>query len=352
MTQSFLGRRGIAVAPHSLASEAALRVLREGGNALEAMIAAAASIAVVYPHMNSIGGDGFWVIGGPSGAARGHRRQRRQRRGGDARALREARRERQHPVPRRRRGADGGRHGVGLGRGACAGARVGRHAAAVAPARGRALVRPRRHSGHAQPVGLHRRPSATSWRPSPGFAETFLVDGAAPAAFSLFRQPRLAATLAAHRHARHRGLLPRRTGAAARRRTRRGRQPADRRRPRRAPGEARRPADAGHPRRDAGQHDAALAGRGLADDPGHHAAPEGLGRRPDRRGLRACAGRGHQAGLRAARPACHRPGLHDASHRPRCCATNCSTNWPRTSTRSAPRPGAAAPTRATPCGWA
>ena len=39
MTQSFLGRRGIAVAPHSLASEAALRVLRDGGNALEAMIA-------------------------------------------------------------------------------------------------------------------------------------------------------------------------------------------------------------------------------------------------------------------------------------------------------------------------
>ena len=29
MTQSFLGRRGIAVAPHNLASEAALRVLRE-----------------------------------------------------------------------------------------------------------------------------------------------------------------------------------------------------------------------------------------------------------------------------------------------------------------------------------
>jgi hypothetical protein len=30
MTQSFLGRRGIAVAPHSLACEAALRVLRDG----------------------------------------------------------------------------------------------------------------------------------------------------------------------------------------------------------------------------------------------------------------------------------------------------------------------------------
>lgn len=67
MTQSVYGRRGIAVAPHSLAAESALAVLREGGNALEAMIAAAATIAVVYPHMNSIGGDSFWVINGPGG---------------------------------------------------------------------------------------------------------------------------------------------------------------------------------------------------------------------------------------------------------------------------------------------
>ncbi|MEI6839183.1 MAG: gamma-glutamyltransferase, partial [Alcaligenaceae bacterium] len=58
--------RGIAVAPHSLAAESAISVLREGGNALEAMIASAATIAVVYPHMNSIGGDGFWVINGPN----------------------------------------------------------------------------------------------------------------------------------------------------------------------------------------------------------------------------------------------------------------------------------------------
>lgn len=65
MSQSVYGRRGIAVAPHSLAAESAVSVLREGGNALEAMIAAAATIAVVYPHMNSIGGDSFWVINGP-----------------------------------------------------------------------------------------------------------------------------------------------------------------------------------------------------------------------------------------------------------------------------------------------
>ena len=53
---------GMVVAPHALASQSALAILREGGNAIEAMVAAAATIAVVYPHMNSIGGDGFWLI--------------------------------------------------------------------------------------------------------------------------------------------------------------------------------------------------------------------------------------------------------------------------------------------------
>jgi len=52
----------MAVAPHSLAAQSALAVLREGGNAIEAMVAAAATIAVVYPHMNSIGGDAFWLV--------------------------------------------------------------------------------------------------------------------------------------------------------------------------------------------------------------------------------------------------------------------------------------------------
>ena len=56
------GARGIAVAPHAAAARSAQGILQEGGNALEAMIAAAATIAVVYPHMNSIGGDAFWVM--------------------------------------------------------------------------------------------------------------------------------------------------------------------------------------------------------------------------------------------------------------------------------------------------
>jgi gamma-glutamyltranspeptidase/glutathione hydrolase len=56
---------GMVTAPHHLAAQAGAAVLREGGNAVEAMVAAAAAIAVVYPHMNGIGGDGFWVISEP-----------------------------------------------------------------------------------------------------------------------------------------------------------------------------------------------------------------------------------------------------------------------------------------------
>ena len=62
--------KGIAVAPHAEAARSAARVLAEGGNAIEAMVAAAACIAVVYPHMNGIGGDAFWTIHEPGAAPR------------------------------------------------------------------------------------------------------------------------------------------------------------------------------------------------------------------------------------------------------------------------------------------
>lgn len=55
-------RRGMATSPHHLATEAGLRVLREGGDAIEATIAMGAALAVVYPHMTAIGGDGFWLV--------------------------------------------------------------------------------------------------------------------------------------------------------------------------------------------------------------------------------------------------------------------------------------------------
>src|SRR5271170_2654758 len=59
-------RRGVVCAPHAGAVEAGRQILAEGGNAIEAMVAMAAAIAAVYPHMNHIGGDGFWLIREPS----------------------------------------------------------------------------------------------------------------------------------------------------------------------------------------------------------------------------------------------------------------------------------------------
>jgi len=54
--------RGMVASPHLLASASGVAALRAGGNALDAAIAAAATIAVVYPHMNGLGGDNFWLI--------------------------------------------------------------------------------------------------------------------------------------------------------------------------------------------------------------------------------------------------------------------------------------------------
>ncbi|HMN72329.1 MAG TPA: gamma-glutamyltransferase [Rhodoblastus sp.] len=62
--------KAAAVAPHIDAARAGRAVLAEGGNAIEAMLAMAATIAVVYPHMNGIGGDGFWTIREPGGRVR------------------------------------------------------------------------------------------------------------------------------------------------------------------------------------------------------------------------------------------------------------------------------------------
>jgi len=42
-----------------------MQILRDGGTAIEAAVATAACLAVVYPHMTAIGGDGFWLISEP-----------------------------------------------------------------------------------------------------------------------------------------------------------------------------------------------------------------------------------------------------------------------------------------------
>ena len=62
MFQTTRSYRGMVTAPHNLAARAGLRVLEDGGNAIESIVASAATIAVVYPHMNGLGGDNFWLI--------------------------------------------------------------------------------------------------------------------------------------------------------------------------------------------------------------------------------------------------------------------------------------------------
>jgi gamma-glutamyltranspeptidase/glutathione hydrolase len=62
--------RAAVAAPHSFAAEAGRDVLAQGGDAIEAMVAMAATIAVVYPHNTTIGGDGFWLIREPGGRVR------------------------------------------------------------------------------------------------------------------------------------------------------------------------------------------------------------------------------------------------------------------------------------------
>jgi gamma-glutamyltranspeptidase len=57
----------MVVSPHHLASQAGLTILEDGGDAVEAAVAIAACLAVVYPHMTGIGGDGFWLISEPNG---------------------------------------------------------------------------------------------------------------------------------------------------------------------------------------------------------------------------------------------------------------------------------------------
>ncbi|HEY1722770.1 MAG TPA: gamma-glutamyltransferase [Magnetospirillaceae bacterium] len=63
MINTLRSRRGMVTSPHHLASQAGLSVLREGGTAIEATVAVASVLSVVYPHMLSIGGDAFWLVG-------------------------------------------------------------------------------------------------------------------------------------------------------------------------------------------------------------------------------------------------------------------------------------------------
>lgn len=55
-------RKGMVATSQPLAAQAGLRVMQNGGNAIDAAIATAASLTVVEPNSNSIGGDTFALV--------------------------------------------------------------------------------------------------------------------------------------------------------------------------------------------------------------------------------------------------------------------------------------------------
>jgi oxamate amidohydrolase len=193
MSETVVGEKGMITAPHRAAAEAGAEVLREGGNAIEAMIAAAATIAVVYPHMNGIGGDAFFLIAEPGrnprvidacGAA------------GSLATLARYAKKGHHTIPPR--GPDAALTVAGAVSGWALAHEAATHLGGRIPRPdllGDAVRRAR--EGTPVPRSLTRMVAEDrdELQSVTGFAAAFLVDGKPPDAGSLLKQPRLADTL-------------------------------------------------------------------------------------------------------------------------------------------------------------
>jgi gamma-glutamyltranspeptidase/glutathione hydrolase len=206
-------RRGVVCAPHHAAVEAGRVALAEGGNALEAMVAMAATIAAVYPHMTQIGGDGFWLVREPTGRVRALMAAGR----AGTNARRELYREFE-AIPAR------GPLAALTVPGAVSGWAL---ALEVARAHGGRLpladlLAPAiRHAAEGYVVTRSQakltHEKLAELKDVPGFAQTFLVEGEPPAVGAVLKQPMLAATLDQLAHAGlddfHRGDIGREIAA-------------------------------------------------------------------------------------------------------------------------------------------
>ncbi len=181
-------------APHTLAAEAGRAVLLDGGNAIEAMVAMAATIAVVYPHMNALGGDAFWLVREPGGRVRAIEAC------GPAGGLATIKRYRDKgydAIPTR--GPDAAltvAGAVGGWRAALeyAGSRGAKIPLSVLLAEAGRLAREGCPVSVSEARGVPNEVEAL--HRAPGFAETFLAEGKTPAAGAIRKLPALADTLA------------------------------------------------------------------------------------------------------------------------------------------------------------
>jgi gamma-glutamyltranspeptidase/glutathione hydrolase len=184
-------RQGVVAAPHAAAAEAGRAILADGGNAIEAMVAMAATIAAVYPHMNHLGGDGFWLIRERNGRVRALMAAGR----AGAQAQRELYREHE-TIPAR------GPLAALTVPGAISGWALALEAAKAAGGKlplGTLLGHAIRHAGDGYVVTRSQARLSVEKLPElkdvPGFARAFLVDGKPPEAGRTMRQEALAGTL-------------------------------------------------------------------------------------------------------------------------------------------------------------
>lgn len=173
--------------PHVLASQAAADVLRAGGTAVDAALAAAAVLAVVYPNQCSVGGDLIALVGTPDGDAHVVNGSGRAPAAVDVDALR--RRHKYPPVDGALAvtvpGVVDGWHELAL--------RFGRRPVTAALAVAAELAR----EGVPVSNGLARDLAREAGRiaADPGLSSMLMQDGGVLAAGQTLRQPRLADTL-------------------------------------------------------------------------------------------------------------------------------------------------------------
>ena len=193
MLQTSRSYGGMVTAPHHLAARAGLRVLEEGGNAIEAMVAAAATITVVYPHMNALGGDNFWLIHTPGREVIGIDAC------GGAAALADTdyyRAQGYEVIPSR--GADAALTVAGAVSGWQEALRFSQERWGGAMSLSRLLEDAAHYAedGFAvtRTLAFNARTKQDELKDSPGFIDKFIIDGAPPKEGQRFRQPRIAAT--------------------------------------------------------------------------------------------------------------------------------------------------------------